>query len=135
MTYRAFVAPVSPNFWTPHSNLHLLSSILIRLATTVFGRSQISLRLPALTGACVYIAACFYLGRVAMVRVPLRVAVFACLLLNPFVADLHVAARGYSFGLGFLMCAVAFAAHARFGKRDPLKSVILASVTLPAVRK
>src|SRR5215471_7466052 len=55
MTWRSYVAPVDPNHWTAHSNNHVLNSALMRLAIAAFGLSELSVRLPALLGACVYI--------------------------------------------------------------------------------
>src|SRR5437660_3036725 len=55
MTWRSYVAPADPNHWTAHSNNHVLNSVLMRLAIAVFGLSELSVRLPALIGACVYI--------------------------------------------------------------------------------
>src|SRR6185312_3671530 len=55
-TYLAWVAGPSPAHWTPSSNNHVLNSISMRLTTSVFGPSHLSVRAPALLGAAIYIA-------------------------------------------------------------------------------
>ena len=110
MTWRSYVAPADPNHWTAHSNNHVLNSVLMRLAIAVFGLSELSARLPALAGACVYVGSCFFLCRLLFEEAIARVVVFVCLVLNPYLGDFYAAARGYSLAFGFLVCAVALAA-------------------------
>ena len=110
MTYRVFVGGPEPHHFLPSSNNHVLNSLLMRLTTSIFGLSQVSVRLPALAGACVYLASCFFLCRSIFERSWTRVAVFACLALNPFLCDFYVAARGHSLAVGFLTCAIALIA-------------------------
>ena len=110
MTWRSYVAPVDPNHWTAHSNNHVLNSALMRLAIAAFGLSELSVRLPALLGACVYIGSCFFLCRLLFDEALARVLVFVCLVLNPYLADFFAAARGYSLAFGFLVCAIALVA-------------------------
>lgn len=110
MTWRAYVAPAAPNHWTAHSNNHVLNSALMRLAIAVFGLSELTVRLPALAGACVYIGSCFFLCRMLLEDALARVLVFVCLVLNPYLGDFFAAARGYSLAFGFLVCAIALVA-------------------------
>ena len=110
MTWRSYVAPIDPNHWTAHSNNHVLNSLLMRLAVAAFGLSELSVRLPALAGACVYIGSCFCLCRLLFEEALARVLVFVCLVLNPYLGDFFAAARGYSLAFGFLVCAIALVA-------------------------
>src|ERR1035441_6202415 len=110
MTWRSYVAPIDPNHWTAHSNNHVLNSLLMRLAVAAFGLSELSVRLPALAGACVYIGSCFFLCRLLFEEALARVLVFVCLVLNPYLGDFFAAARGYSLAFGFLVCAIALVA-------------------------
>src|ERR1035441_5822611 len=110
MTWRSYVAPADPNHWTAHSNNHVLNSILMRLAIAAFGLSELSVRLPALAGACVYIGSCFCLCRLLFEEALARLLVFVCLFLNPYLGDFFAAARGYSLAFGFLVCAIALVA-------------------------
>ncbi len=110
MTWRSYVAPADPNHWTAHSNNHVLNSVLMRLAIATFGLSELSVRLPALVGACVYIGSCFFLCRLLFEEALARVLVFVCLVLNPYLGDFFAAARGYSLAFGLLVCAIALVA-------------------------
>lgn len=113
-SYLSFVASDWPSHWHAAANNHVLNSILERLFTTVFGLSHLTLRLPALIGAGIYIAAshalCRRIGSESAVRWPL----FFCLVYNPFIMDYMVAARGYGLALGFLMAAVWAILESRF---------------------
>jgi len=117
MTWRSYVSPAIPNHWAAHSNNHVLNSALMRLAIAVFGLSELSIRLPALAGACVYIASCFWLCRLLLMETLARVLVFACLIFNPYLADFYAAARGYSLAFGFLFAAIALIADLQLRER------------------
>ena len=92
-TYLASVAPQAATHWKPSANNHLLNSLLARLATTVFGGSALTLRLPALAAAFLYIAAAYCLARLLTRRRWLQWATLVCLTCSPFVMDYLVAAR------------------------------------------
>jgi hypothetical protein len=109
-TYLAFVGRRYPSQWEAAANNHVLNSLLMRLTTALFGVSHLSMRLPALAGAAVYLAAAVVLVRALATDRLLRWATFGCLTLNPFVMDHLVAARGYSLALGFLLAIPALAA-------------------------
>jgi hypothetical protein len=112
-TYHFWVAPHDPSHWQAASNNHVLNSLLMRLFTSVFGVSHLSVRAPALLGAALYILAAYLLCRKLTPGLRLQWPVFVCLVYNPFVFDYLVAARGYALALGFLMCMLAVAAHTR----------------------
>lgn len=130
-TYLVWVARPDPLHWAASSNNHVLNSLLMRLSTSVFGPSHLSVRAPALVGAAIYIlmalALCLLLSAVVRVQWPL----FVGLVFNPFIFDHLVAARGYALALAFLLAALAIAAysHARewpLGKACAACSVCLA---------
>lgn len=106
-TYLTFVAREPRLMFFPASNNHLLNTLLMWVSVHLFGLSEWSARLPAMLGAALYISACLALTRLAARRPLAALATMAALVLNPFVMDYLVAARGYSLALGFLMCAVA----------------------------
>ncbi len=110
-TYLAFVGRSYPSHWEAAANNHVLNSLLMRLSVALFGASQWSLRLPALAGAAIYIAAALALVRRLGGGGFLRGCILACLLCNPFVMDHLVAVRGYSMALGFLVACLALAAR------------------------
>jgi hypothetical protein len=116
-TYLAWVSPAWPSHWTPHSNNHVLNSMLMRLFTSIFGASALSLRLPALIGAALYIGAVYCLVRLISPRRMLQWALFMCLVFSPFAMDYLVAARGYSLASAFLLWMIVIAA--RHQAQDP----------------
>ncbi|MCU1232592.1 MAG: hypothetical protein JWP63_559, partial [Candidatus Solibacter sp.] len=87
------------------------NSLLMRLFTSVFGVSHLTVRAPALLGAAIYIAAVYLLCVKLTPALTVQWPLFVCLVYNPFVFDHMVAARGYSLALGFLMAALAIAAY------------------------
>jgi len=129
-TYLMYVGTPSPSHWIPASNNHVLNSALMRLSSTLFGVSNLSLRLPALMGALIYILSVYVLVRLMTRAALLSWALFACLVLNPMVMDYLVAARGYSLAMALLMAAMAVVARGQLGGSDPRKSCAIASVLL-----
>jgi len=105
-TYKFWVAPPAPTLWEPHSNNHVLNSALMRLSVWLFGLSPLTLRVPALLGGLIFIVASFLLCQLLSDSLPLRAALFMCLVYNPFIMDYLVAARGYGLALGFLNLAI-----------------------------
>ena len=103
--------------WDPSANNHVLNSMLMRLVTSIFGASAITLRVPALLGSALYIGAAYCLVRLISGRRMLQWALFVCLACSPFVMDYLVAARGYSMASAFLLWMVVIAA--RHQGRDP----------------
>ncbi len=111
--------------WWPSSGNHVLNTLLERLSTALFGLNELTLRLPAICGAVLYIGsslnACRRLGSFPL---------FLCLVYNPFVLDFLVAARGYSLALGLFTAALAvivdtMLSEARADKPLPAVSVLL----------
>jgi 4-amino-4-deoxy-L-arabinose transferase-like glycosyltransferase len=129
-TFRAYVGTPTPAHWEPASNNHVLNSMLMRLSTSLLGVSNLTMRLPAILGAAIYIAAAYLLARLVGRTGALAWALLACLTLNPFVMDYLVAARGYSLALGFLMAAMAVAARRQAEGADPRKTCVVCSVLM-----
>lgn len=127
-TYLMYVGTPSPSHWIPASNNHVLNSALMRLSSTLFGVSNLSLRLPALMGALIYIVSAYVLVRLMTRAMLLSWALFACLVLNPMVMDYLVAARGYSLALAFLMAAITVVARGQMRGSDTRQSCAMASV-------
>jgi hypothetical protein len=82
-TFRYWVAPDVPSYWQPHSNNHVLNSMLMRLFVSQFGLSHLTLRAPALLGAIVYIFAAYAFCNLLRRYVVLPWAVFVCFVYNP----------------------------------------------------
>jgi hypothetical protein len=111
------VARPDPSHWSPSTNNHLLNSLLMRLFTSIFGLSHLSVRAPALIGAAIYIAMAYGLCRRVAPELRLAWPLLVCLVYNPLVLDHLVAARGYSLALAFLMVSLATAADGRLDVR------------------
>ena len=128
-TYFWWVRAYSP--WSPVSNNHVLNSLLIRLSTRAFGTSVLTVRLPSLLGAALYISICYFLCRSITDRFSLQFPVFICLVYNPFILDFMVAARGYGLANAFLLAAIAIPIwHYRTGSPSLRKSCAVASLAL-----
>jgi len=129
-SYLFFAGRAYPSHWSPATNNHLLNSMLMRLFTSLFGVSNLSVRLPALIGAGVYIGAAYVLCR----RFRLRLAwpLLGCLIFNPLVMDHLVAARGYSLAVAFLMVQLAVAVAGRWGTRECVICSVCAALSFAA---
>jgi len=121
-SFLLFAGQSWPAQWYPSSGNHVLNTLLERLAATIFGVNELTLRVPAILGAMIYIAAALYLCRRLTTRRLLQWPLFIALVYNPMVLDYLIAARGYSLASGFLLAALAVMA-----------SVILAGQLEPAI--
>jgi hypothetical protein len=104
-TYFWFVA--KSEVFYPFPNNHVLSTLLIWIATHIFGLSSFTLRLPALLASILYIGTCHFLCRSIAEKLSLRFGLFICLVYNPFILDFMVAARGYGLANAFLLAVIA----------------------------
>ncbi|HEY2842512.1 MAG TPA: hypothetical protein VGJ09_02635 [Bryobacteraceae bacterium] len=130
-TYLWFVAKSASRVWEPFPNNHLLNSLLMWVFTHSFGPSSLTLRLPALCGAALYIAISYFLSRGITDRFSLQFPVFICLVYNPFILDFMSAARGYSLANAFLLAAIAIPVWHRQPSGPSLRrSCTLASLAL-----
>ena len=114
-SYMLFARGAWPGPVYPSSGNHVLYTLLSRWSTTVFGLSELTVRLPALLGAALFIRACYAVCLLVSDRLILQAPLLVSLVYNPFVMDYLTAARGYSLALGFLMTAIALVAEAMLG--------------------
>jgi len=105
-TYNSFVFRHLYLWWA--ANNHIVNSTLMYGFTEWLGTSQFTVRLPALLGAALYIAAVYRLCRLLGASLLVQVTLFLCMVFNPFIFDFLVAARGYGLALGFLMWAMVY---------------------------
>jgi len=83
----------------------------MRLCSSLFGNSELSLRSPNVVAHVIYIASTLLLLK--RLHHPLtQVLGFVLLALNPFVLDFFSLARGYGLALGFLMLSLYLLARA-----------------------
>ena len=113
-TYELWVAPSEPVFWSGASNNHILNSILMRLSTSLFGVSHLTVRGPALVGAFLYISTAYVFCRLVTNSRMRQWTIFICLVGNPFVFDYLVAARGYGLATAMLLGALVVAAYGQW---------------------
>jgi hypothetical protein len=119
-TYFWFASRPVNFIWYPFPNNHILNTALMWIAVRVFPLSSLTVRLPALLGAILYVAVCYFLCRSITDRFWLQFPVFICLVYNPFVFDFMVAARGYSLGNAFLLAAIAIPVWYHLKRRPSL---------------
>ena len=93
-TYFWFAGRGANYIWYLFPNNHVLNTLLIWLSTHAFGLSALTVRLPALLGAALYIAVAYFLCRAITDRFALQFATLICLVYNPFILDFFAAARG-----------------------------------------
>lgn len=89
------------------ANNHILYSILEKFTRQWFGMSELSLRLPALLGAGLFL---WSLGWLCALLVPglwFSLLAFLVISANPLTLDFMVAARGYGLALGLLAFGLA----------------------------
>lgn len=108
VTYTFYVERINSAHWSSEANNHLLNSMLIRLFTSVFGLSHLTVRGGALIGAAIFIAVSLWICKLVGNKWTIQVPLFICLTYNPFMFDFFVAARGYGLATAFLISAFAF---------------------------
>ena len=106
-TWLAFVrGPLGNVFTSFTANNHILFTFLAWLTTHGFGVSELTLRLPSVAAAAAYLLLSRALARAVCGPGMLHALVIAALVLNPFVLDFLVAARGYGLATTALLFAL-----------------------------
>jgi hypothetical protein len=137
-TYQYFIAgPVSAIFNEFSANHHFLNTVLIRIATSIGGVSEFTMRLPALLGAVLYFTGVYRFTRWGFGSGWMLPLIAAALTLNPLVLDFMVAARGYGFALGLWMLSLALlgpelATRTAFDRRNVALAGTLAALAVTA---
>lgn len=139
LTYFAYVdGPITRSFGPYMPNNHVLHSLLAWASVHALGLSELTLRLPAVLGALMYLACARRLCRRAFGGRWIALLALGLLCLNPLILDFQSAARGYSLALGFLLWALLrlLDAHERLASpeagRPPGRSLALASFGIGA---
>ncbi|MCA1671647.1 MAG: hypothetical protein LC799_05410, partial [Actinobacteria bacterium] len=88
------------------SNNHWLNSWLMQVSGSLFGHSELALRLPNIAAYVLY-GVCCGLLLVEARHAAARIAGFTVLFLNPFLLEFFSLARGYGLSLGFAAAALA----------------------------
>jgi hypothetical protein len=107
VTWLAFVRRPLPEALTSFTaNNHLLFTVLAWLVTHGLGVSELTLRLPSVVAGFGFLAVARALAHATCSQRALYPVVTAALVLNPFVLDFMVAARGYGLAATALLFAV-----------------------------
>lgn len=85
---------------------HVLYSILAKFSVTLFGLSELTLRLPALAACLLYLVAVSRLFRRILPDGPFFLLPLALTTVNPHLMDFFSAARGYGLALALLLLAL-----------------------------
>jgi len=89
------------DFYDP--NHHFLGTLLEKLTTSVFGFSELALRLPSLAAGALYFLAAYRLSLFLFGEGLLFLLTVAVLSAHPLVLDFLVAARGYGLALALFL--------------------------------
>jgi hypothetical protein len=106
-TWLEFVSRGPGEFFNNYTaNNHVLFSILAMFTTRTLGTSELTLRLPSVAAGVVYAVLVLRLSRHVCSRRPFPLLTAAALILNPFILDFFVAARGYGLATTCLIAAL-----------------------------
>jgi hypothetical protein len=106
------------------ANNHLFNTLLMQWCSTLFGNSELSLRLPNMLAHLIYLA-CTILLLKRFQHTALLIAGFVMLNLNPFMLDFFFLARGYGLALAFMMLSIYLLACAYDGKQQKSFTIYL----------
>jgi hypothetical protein len=128
--YLFFAARRDPSSqWTASATNHLLNSALMRLSTSILGLSPLSVRLPTIIGAAIYIYVSYRVSKIISADWKVRIPILICLVYNPFIFDFFVAARGYGLANAFLLAAITLAAAGLPRTDDPREAILPAALS------
>ena len=103
-----FLEFVLPGYWLPHvytdisANDHLLNTWLAILTNSLFGSSELSLRIPNVLAFIMFLYFCFRFTEETENTI-LAICVFIILTFNPYLLDFFSVARGYGLSIAFTM--------------------------------
>lgn len=87
-------------------NNHILNTLLIKIATGLFGWHQFVVRIPVLIGACLYGWASLQLVRLISGNSWVRIFSLLLMLGNPYLLEFFSFARGYGLAAGLITMAI-----------------------------
>ncbi len=105
--YNRFIAPTWVEAFSRFDvNNHVLNTLLVRISTTRFHLTELSLRLPCLFAGILYLWVVYRMARRWFGGSLMFLAVIGLLTLNPLVIDAMGEARGYGMALACWMWAL-----------------------------
>ncbi|HTW67062.1 MAG TPA: hypothetical protein VME17_20725 [Bryobacteraceae bacterium] len=107
LTWQVYLSgPASTMFHYYDANNHFLATVLFRISTTLFGNSELAMRLPTLLAGAWFFWTVFRLCALVLGDGWLFLVGCAALTLNPILLDFLVAARGYGLAIAGLFWAL-----------------------------
>lgn len=97
-----------PLCW-PYANNHLLNTISIQFFVSVLGVSNLSIRLPNILSFLLYSGYAIAFSSFLFTNKSIRILLFVSLVLNPFMLDFFMLARGYGMANAFMLPGVYYA--------------------------
>lgn len=95
------------NSWKHTANNHLLNTLLMRTTNSLFGNSELALRLPNILAFIVFSIALFKFLKLSRHFI-LSLFFIALTLFNPFLLEFFSLARGYGLAISFIMISSYF---------------------------
>ncbi len=127
LTYQLYLAgPAASLFNYFDANHKCLTTVLMRVTTSLFGFSALAMRIPSLLGAALLLTALYRFCRWMLGDGWLLPVTLAAVSLNPLLMDFMVAARGYGLALGLWMWALALIAPELRKAQHDRKNVAMA---------
>lgn len=96
------------NSWKHTANNHLLNTLLMRVTNSLFGSSELSLRLPNIIAFIIFSLALFKLIKSSSNNFILSLLFIVLTMFNPFLLEFFSLARGYGLAIGFIMLSSFF---------------------------
>jgi len=128
-TYTRFVVPPFSAMRTSYdAGNHVLNTLLAKVSVSLFGASELALRLPSLLGGLFYFAGLFLVSRRLLGLGGWFLLSIALNSLNPFLLDYLSAARGYGLALAFWIWALVLLL--RWRPAAPLRDLALAGALM-----
>jgi len=128
-TYTRFVVPPFSAMRTFYdAGNHVLNTLLAKVSVSLFGASDLALRLPSLLGGLFYFAGLFLVSRRLFGLGGWFLLSIALNSLNPFLLDYLSAARGYGLALAFWIWALVLLL--RWQPAAPLRDLALAGALM-----
>lgn len=93
--------------WSDANN-HLLNTFLMQITTSIFGISELTLRLPNLFGHLIFLIFSTLLVERYSKNFWIALSGFCLLNFNPYLIEFFSLARGYGLGVGWMMMSIYF---------------------------
>ena len=90
----------------PHTNNHVLNTLMMKYSEMIFGCSELALRIPNILSFAVYLIFTFlFLRKCNQI---IGISFFILMIANPYLIDIFGLARGYGLSLGFMIMSLYF---------------------------